>query len=38
MQGLTTEKLKDSFNFPVYYPGAKEIHMAVEKSNCDTKV
>jgi hypothetical protein len=33
MQGLTTEELKDSFNFQVYYPSAKEIHMAMEKSN-----
>jgi len=33
MQGLTTKELKDSFNFPIYYPSAKEIHMAVEKSN-----
>jgi len=30
---LTTEKLKDSFNLPLYYPSAKEIHMVVEKSN-----
>jgi hypothetical protein len=33
MQGLITKELRDSFNFPVYYPSAKEIHMAVEKSN-----
>jgi len=33
MHGLTTEELRDSFNFPVYYPSAKEIHMAMEKSN-----
>ncbi len=33
MQGLTTEELRDSFNFLVYYPSAKEIHMAMEKSN-----
>jgi len=33
MQGLTTKKLKDSFNFLVYYPSAKEIHLAMEKSN-----
>jgi hypothetical protein len=30
---LTTEELRDSFNFLVYYPSAKEIHMAVEKTN-----
>jgi hypothetical protein len=33
MQGLTIEELRDFFNFLVYYPSAKEIHMAVEKSN-----
>jgi hypothetical protein len=33
MQGLTIEELRDSLNFPVYYPSAKEIHMAMEKSN-----
>jgi len=32
MQGLTTKELRDSFNFLVYYPSAKKIHMAVEKS------
>jgi len=36
MQGLTIEELRDYFNFPVYYPNAKEIHMAVEKSNVST--
>jgi hypothetical protein len=30
---LIIEELKDFFNFQVYYPSAKEIHMAVEKSN-----
>jgi len=30
---LTTEELRDSINFPIYYPSAKEIHMAMEKSN-----
>jgi hypothetical protein len=33
MQGFTTKELKDSFNFPIYYPSAKEIHMAMENSN-----
>jgi hypothetical protein len=33
MQGLTTKELRDYFNLLVYYPSAKEIHMAVEKSN-----
>jgi len=30
---LTTEELRDFFNFLIYYPRAKEIHMAMEKSN-----
>ncbi len=30
---MTIEESKASFNFPVYYPSAKEIHMVVEKSN-----
>ncbi len=33
MQGLTIEELRDSLNFPIYYPSAKEIHMEMEKSN-----
>jgi hypothetical protein len=33
MQRLTTKELRDSFNFLIYYPNAKEIHMAMEKSN-----
>jgi hypothetical protein len=28
-----TEELRDSFNFPVYYPSAKEINITMEKSN-----
>jgi hypothetical protein len=33
MEGLTIEELRNSLNFSVYYPSAKEIHMVVEKSN-----
>jgi hypothetical protein len=33
MEGLTIEELRNSLNFSVYYPSAKEIHMAMEKSN-----